>query len=378
MATKFDHVSSLYYQRILAENRPAGARALSTQQLADEYNVSFVTANKVINLLVAQGVLYRKPGSGTFIRRALCGRDSALSIGLGFELPFGPPDQIDMAYSVFEKTAAQAIRSAGHDTVHLLKSDMQKLDATCLDSLQQLDGLLLSINYASDPRIKKLLRSLTMPVVVTQHEAIRADAYHQVVPDVSSGLASLAQHMVEVEGVSGHYAMLYPAYSEALSWHADLLRGELAQLGVDVSKIVTLSSDDCFPGDLGVLVGQELGEELLDTGFTRGTVFAAGDFVAFGLIRYLSKKGIAVGDSIKVASFDDLEGEGLLPFKRPILTSVKFPRREIMKTAVSLLIRLIKNPEPGNHTNIIRVPTKLIKRESTGTRCRSEAEDDYG
>ncbi len=378
MATKLDHVSRLYLQRILAENPPPGSRALSTQQLADEYEISFVTANKVIKSLVAEGFLYRKAGSGTFIKKALPAQKKPFTIGLGFELPLGPPSQIEMAYSVFEKTAARELRAAGHQTVHLLKSDMQKPDASCMQSLQQLDGLLLAVNYASDPQIKKLLRGLTIPVVVTQHETIRSDPFHQVVPDASCGLAALAQHMVELEGVSGNYAMLYPVYSVELSRHVDILRSELSQLGVDASNMTILSSDDHFPGDLGALVGQELGEELLDTGFARGTIFAAGDFVAFGLIRYLSKKGITVGDSIKVASFDDLEGEGLLPFKRPIVTSVQFPRKEIMKTAVSLLIRLIKNPEPGNHTNIIRVATKLIKRESTGIRCPLKAEVAYG
>jgi DNA-binding LacI/PurR family transcriptional regulator len=366
MATKLDHISGLYLQRIVSENPSPGSRALSTQQLADEYAISFVTANKVLNTLVAKGILYRKPGSGTFIKKAPSARNTPLSIGLGFELPLGPPNQIEMAYSVFEKSAVRAIRSAGHQTVRLSKSDMQKLDASYMESLQQLDGLLLSINYASDPQIMQLLRSLPIPVVVTQHEFIRSAPYHQVVPDVNGGLAVLAQHMFELEGEAGNYAMLYPTYSEALSRHVDILKRKLAELGVAESRIKVLASDDHFPGDLGVLIGQELGEELLDSGFSQGTVFAAGDFVAFGLIRYLSKKGFKVGDSIKVTSFDDLEGDGLLPFKRPMVTSVKFPRKEVMETAVSLLLRLIKNQESQGHTNIIRVATRLIIRESTG------------
>ncbi len=366
MSRKIKNIADQYYQQILVDNNAPGTKTMSTQEIADKYNVSFVTANRVINTLVEKGILYRKTGSGTYIKKVTQSSKKTLSIGIGFEVPPGPPEQVLMAFSVFGETAVKELRSAGHTITHLLKSDLQEPDEACLEMLNQLDGLLLSYNYASDPNVIKSLKKLAIPVVVVQHEILSSEAYHQVVPDMPNGLKTLAEYMLSIEGPKGNYALLYPTDSIALTLRVKMIKEALMELGVDSQKIRVFANSEQFIGDLGIIAGQELGETLLEDGFHQGIVFAAGDFIAFGLIRHLKKKKIDIGNALKVVSCDDLEGEGLKPFDSPFITSVKFPRKEVMQTAVSLLIRIIKSRNNISHTNIIRVESKLIKRASSG------------
>lgn len=54
-------------EHILSGDLKEGEQIISTSQLSREYNISIPTVNKGINLLVAEGVVFKKRGIGMFV-----------------------------------------------------------------------------------------------------------------------------------------------------------------------------------------------------------------------------------------------------------------------------------------------------------------------
>ena len=52
---------------ILMGDLKEGEQVISTTQLSKEYNISIVTVNKGINMLVLEGILFKKRGIGMFV-----------------------------------------------------------------------------------------------------------------------------------------------------------------------------------------------------------------------------------------------------------------------------------------------------------------------
>ena len=59
---------------ILSGDLKEGEKVVSTTQVSNEYNISIATVNKGINLLVADGYLFKKRGIGMFVQEGAVNR----------------------------------------------------------------------------------------------------------------------------------------------------------------------------------------------------------------------------------------------------------------------------------------------------------------
>lgn len=92
-------------------------------------------------------------------------------------------------------------------------------------------------------------------------------------------------------------------------------------------------------------------------------VYVNSDSYAFGLLRQMDEKGLAVGKDISILSFDNAEALGYGPWEVPRLTTFERPRVEIGRFAARLAMALTDDAEtPKEHT----FPVTLIERSSVG------------
>ena len=112
------------------------------------------------------------------------------------------------------------------------------------------------------------------------------------------------------------------------------------------------------------MIGYRQGRKIID-GAKDAVVFSTSDFVSFGILNAFEEAGIPPG-TIPLVSIDDLEGDGLLPFGRPLLTTIKISRQKISNYAAELLLEHIRKPREDVLT-ILRVKTELVVRESSGS-----------
>ncbi len=93
-------------------------------------------------------------------------------------------------------------------------------------------------------------------------------------------------------------------------------------------------------------------------------IFAGYDKIAIILQSYLISIGISIPNDISIIGFDDIE---IASISTPTLTTLRQYRAEIGRKAADLMKRQLNN-EKIDTSEIFRIPTELIIREST---CRA-------
>ncbi len=66
---KYKEVAAELKKRILHKEYPSGQRLPEQQKLAEEFNTSRVTIQKALQLLVVEGLILTRQGSGTYVRK---------------------------------------------------------------------------------------------------------------------------------------------------------------------------------------------------------------------------------------------------------------------------------------------------------------------
>lgn len=172
---------------------------------------------------------------------------------------------------------------------------------------------------------------------------------HQVGPDSEGGFADLLEHLAAV-------GRSRPAFIGAdIPVHRERLDEFRAQAGV---RGWTLPDNRVrFASREVMLAGAAGAEALLEEGGDRPDVIVcSSDAVAFGVLRVLADRGIAVPDEMAVTGFDDLP---LARLTSPPLTTLRQPIAEMVATALDR----IEDPPPGRSDT--RLLTPLVVREST-------------
>lgn len=154
----------------------------------------------------------------------------------------------------------------------------------------------------------------------------------------------------------GYKNIIYIAGPKNLMLTSNRLKG--FRNAMYVGKI-ELSEESIFYGDFSIESGFKCAEEILRK-VKPDAIFCSCDNVAFGVIKYLKKRGISVPGDIAVAGYTDEPFAALID---PALTTIRQPIHEIGETAAQLLIKKLKYPYSKPEVKVL--PTELIIREST-------------
>ena len=102
-------------------------------------------------------------------------------------------------------------------------------------------------------------------------------------------------------------------------------------------------------------------DTMLESGLQFDAVFALNDLLAWGVLRELRERGVAVPDDVRVIGFDDVEESAYMV---PSLSTVNPGREAIARLAVESIIQQV---ESGSRApaQTIEAPYSLSLREST-------------
>jgi len=159
-----------------------------------------------------------------------------------------------------------------------------------------------------------------------------------------SGPLRTVNRLDRLEGYRAALTEAGIAYDPALVWEGTATRG------------------------FGDMEGTELGRmgatDLLALAEPPTALVAINDMYALGAYAGARDAGRRVPDDVSIVGFDDI---ALAEIVTPPLTTVRHPLKELLRTAVGLLIGRIEGTRTGPPAHIV-VPTELVVRGSTGTR----------
>lgn len=332
-----------------------GQQLPSFATMQAEHGVAQATLEQVYQLLERDGLILRTRGRGTFVAtprpRPATGVVGVLTKGLSHQHPY---------YAV----ALQAIQSAAQNLnlSVLLLSDPALLDSARVDGLitYHLDDDMLRKLPPGVPRVSIIFAESRMGNVVADDYRGSRDATeyllalgHRRISFLTSGCQKDADVMSR-QRLLGYYDALKAAGVEASPHWVRSLYGPW-----------TPRHDDDFRQNGYNQLVQWLREGWMELGCT--ALMAQNDDVAVGAIEALEEAGLRVPLDVSVVGFD---GQQIADYFRPRLTTVVVPLREIGKSAVERLGRLIEHPlhgveaNGGSHADIV-LPAPLRIGDST-------------
>ncbi len=327
----------------------------SAKELSDKYGIPYITINRVMAELGEKGYLNRIKGKGTFVSPDLTPAVPKRRFGLCFDDDLYRKDTANgfSAFGIFAFHARSVLKEKGYDIFDFTVNEL--LDPQ-FDRKYQIDALLAPSNIpkAAIP----LLVGKKLPVAVVQHSSFFEYPFHQVIPDIMGGFLQITKLLRENDVRTIH--VLYTDNYTACS-RVEVFQQAAKWEGIPEDAI-KLFCNPFGQGDFGQLTGYRMARQLLKNFEPGSVIFSPSDFLSFGIVNAFFEEEMVAGRDFHLISFDNLEDESLLPFGRPLLTSLDFPKREIIERAIQLLEEKIDRPSPELVT--IRVPAELVIRET--------------
>lgn len=217
------------------------------------------------------------------------------------------------------------------------------------------DALIFHDHFFPPERIEEL--HLQMPVICVAREIDGIDDRSVLVDEVNGGYLA-TRHLIEL----GHTRIAHFVADHHFQGAAQRLAGyrkALQEAGIPFDPALVLQGDNL--GDSGM----RLAYELLESGVPVTAIFAANDYMAYGAILALHRRGLRVPEHMSVVGYDDEHTSG---FYVPPLTTIRQEPREMGRTAAEAVLKLLR----GEVFRTVVTPTRLIVRESTAPRAHAD------
>lgn len=211
------------------------------------------------------------------------------------------------------------------------------------------DGMLLLWPSQTSDQTDQLAKS-GIPVVVIAASANSTSALTSSV-DVENVLGGrmAAQHLIDL----GHQNAVYVAGALDQESVHQRYRGFC-----DVFEEHNLPTPSMIGFSFNPVVAEQAIDAYLSAEKTATAYFATNDSLAISIIRVAALHGLSTPQDISVVGFDDAP---IAQHMSPLLTTFVFPMETVAETAMRQLIALVA----GETVEEVRIPPRLIRREST-------------
>jgi GntR family transcriptional regulator, arabinose operon transcriptional repressor len=356
-AKYLDIIESLRSEINSGRFRP-GSRLPSEAELIRKFAVSRMTVVKAVQHLQQQGLLVRRPGSGTYVAN---GTDAS---GFVFGLLIPELGQTE----IFEPICRGMVRSPlaakhslswGH-TLSSGKHRAEEAEQLCQTYIeQQVDGVFFGPQEFGPPRqdvngrILQALNKADIPVVLLDRCVLKypeRSEYDLVGLDNRRAGYIVTDHLIR-EGARHIAFFAREGSAETVEDRISGYHEALYDYDLPISKQLVLRGD----AEDKAFVETALRTKEIDA------IMCANDRTAASLMHTLIHLGIRIPQDIRIAGVDDVRYASLLPIP---LTTFQQPCTEIGAVSMSAMLERVRNRELP--TRSISLNGKLIVRQSTG------------
>jgi len=217
---------------------------------------------------------------------------------------------------------------------------------------REVDGFIVVSSVVSESLLETLDAESIPPIVYVDAPHMKVNS---ILADTQGAAYQATRHLIE----HGHARLAM--ISAPLDWEnvAPCLhgyQGALAEAGLpyDPRLVVEVPDFDFGSGYQGAL-------EMLRISPRPTAAFVIADRLALGVMQALRESGVAVPGELALASYNDIEGAGLV---QPGLTTCTFPAYEMGLLAMQRLQELLSGEALDDEPNLLE--TRLVIRQSCG------------
>lgn len=249
-----------------------------------------------------------------------------------------------------------SLDQAGRSDVQLVVKRYDESDAADIaDWLVRggIDGVLLPPPLCDSPHMLDSLAAANMPVVAVATSEPRKGMGSVSIDDRAAARAMTA-HLLDlgharIGFIKGHSNL--NASAERLSGYRDALAA--ANVPFDETLVVE--------GLFTYRSGLDAAEELLDLSAGPSAIFASNDDMAAAAVAVAHRRGLDVPGDLTVCGFDD---SALATTIWPELTTIRQPIAEMARSALVILVQLLRDHRPAHEASNVKFDYVLIRRQS--------------
>ncbi len=261
-------------------------------------------------------------------------------------------------YPEIIKSVEAAVFELGYDLILLNTNYDIERAVTDVHRLIQMKvaGIILMIAEFDESLIEVAKRKKTS--IVFHDLGIIGEKMSNVILDYAVGIDEAVQHLVSL----GHKNIAHIAGSHEI--YSGRIR-EQAFVEAMKKYFPKAESPKIYEGDFRFEGGRNAAHQMLQEKDLPTAVVVANDLMALGAMQEFKSSGLHVPQDISIIGSDDIAFASL---SEPALTTVCSPRVEIGRRAVEALRLTVDRPH--QHGIEVRIPTYLIKRNSTAPPSR--------
>lgn len=355
--TKIERVYTELKGRI--SDLPAGGRFPSIRNVMREFNVSQITVDKAMELLVQDGLIVKRPKQGIFTARC----DKTKAHAPRHTLAVAVPSYPSSVYERYLEELSSQVQRIG-EVADVIRYDwrdriIQSLPKKNINAL-----ILVPTSSRLTPADFFGLSQFKIPIVLISR-MIRDVAIDCVEPDNVMGGELAAKHLISLGHRNLAILQAEPAGVSSES-RIDGFTRKAKQMGVED---ISCFDSETKPGENSALKAYEFLKSRIKTdglGFTG--LFVISDGTALGALRALHDLDISIPEQVSVVGFGD-DPESVL--YHPSLTTIGCDYHKVAEEAVNIIERRLSGDTKGVIQTFI--PVTLVERESTGRRRTKSA-----
>jgi LacI family transcriptional regulator len=328
--------------------------------VAERAGVSYSTVSRVVN-----NYIYVKPATRAKVQAAM--EELGYVANLKARSLAGGRSQVIgvLIYDLETNYSVELVRGIDQE-VSLLDYDMmlstthhrrqKEADYVAKLALGLVDGLLIVLPSNLDAYVNDLERQ-NFPFVLIDHQGIDREGMGSIQAQNFQGGYDATRHLLElghrrIGTITGPVTQAPPVNSavDRLAGY----RAALADAGVAYDPTLV------YEGDFGFTAGREGTDYLLEQPTPVTAIFAASDVTAFGVIEAARRRDLTIPEDLSVVGFDDIPEAR---YRRPALTTIRQPLREMGRLASRMLIEHLEDGEQP--LTRLELPTTLQIRDTT-------------
>lgn len=341
--------------KILGGELLPGTPLASNKELAEEFGVSLLTADRAVRQLVDEGLVYREQGRGTFVKRNIPKTSGGICrIGIADRINYPVIPIRDVALDIRPRTIIQYLKEHQCET-RLMDYEEVRDGQILKKAAADLDGIIVSSAYL-DPVTIRNLSALSIPVVATHHEFSWDLPFHQVMLNHDRGVCQAVAEALKYD--FPEIIVVHEDHRNGIA-RRDAFLDRFKECGYPERQLRPIALADWALRSgvpsyrLAVKLIPELKGKLL---------ISTSDIVSISMMEAFSESGLTPGKEFQLLSYDNLEGCGYQPFGRALFTSIDSVRIRIAERSSQLILDKVKHP--ADEIVIIRIPTELVIRET--------------
>ena len=243
----------------------------------------------------------------------------------------------------FEPSAIDLLVFSADSNLHTERRGVQSFIG------RQVDALVVIPCHETDSE-PSIVAASDAVVTIQLDRQVPATGAHFVGCDNRHGMELIAEHIARDVDIESQPVVYVGATPGPSSGHERLLAFQEA-FGLCPSLL----------GSFDVGWGQAAADALVRDGMQYGTVVAAADVIALGVLGRLHSLGFRVPEDFRVIGFD---GIGVSHLAHPTLTTVRQPVEEISQVIRDLVTRGLTEEQQGERT-MIEIKPELVLGESS-------------